>query len=530
MSAPTLPATTADVHSKRRRLLVLAICCASIFVVVMDISIVNVALPAIGRDLHATESGLQWTVDAYTMVLASFLVLAGSTADRVGRRRVFQLGLAAFGIGSLLCGLAPGIGALIAARAVQAVGGTMLNPVAMAIVANTFPEPAERARAIGVFGSVSGLALALGPILGGVLVEAFGWRAIFWVNVPIVVVAIVCTRLFVPESRAARARRFDPAGQALMIGLLGSIVFAIIEAKSLGWTSPAIAGAIIIAALSVAGILGYEARRSDPLLELRLFRSVPFSAAIGAALGALCAFGAFLFITTQYLQDVRGMSALGAGLCLLPVGIGVVVLSPRTGRLVGSKGPRLPLVISGAALAFGGLASTWIGPATPLPAVLAVYVLFGVFLGTVNPPITNSAVAGMPRSMAGMAASLASAGRQTGTTLGVAISGAIIGSAPTRTGLPRARHGLAAARHGLAAARDAAAFTSAERGVWWMVLVLGIAICVLGLASTGHRALRTAARAAALFDAVEDVAASSATRPPSRTGQQSTPFGHFTRP
>ena len=200
----------------------------------MDISIVNVALPAIRRDLHASVSGLQWTVDAYTLVLASFLVLAGSTADRLGRRRIFQVGLAVFGLGSLLCSLAPGIGWLIAARALQAAGGTMLNPVAMAIIATTFPDPAERARAIGVFGSVSGLSLALGPILGGVLVDGFGWRAIFWVNVPIVAAAIVCTALFVPESRAARPRRFDPVGQVLVILVLGSVVYAIIESGQAG--------------------------------------------------------------------------------------------------------------------------------------------------------------------------------------------------------------------------------------------------------------------------------------------------------
>ena len=239
--------------SRRRRFLVLAICCASIVVVVMDISIVNVALPAIRRDLHASVSGLQWTVDAYTLVLASFLVLAGSTADRVGRRRIFQVGLAAFGLGSLLCGLAPGIGWLIAARALQAVGGTMLNPVAMAIIATTFPDPAERARAIGVFGSMSGLSLALGPILGGALVDGLGWRAIFWVNVPIVAAAIVCTALFVPESRAARARRFDPVGQVLVILVLGSVVYAIIESGRLGWTSPVILGLLAVAALGAAG-------------------------------------------------------------------------------------------------------------------------------------------------------------------------------------------------------------------------------------------------------------------------------------
>src|SRR5690348_13794179 len=180
-------------------------------------------MPAMRRDLHAAVSSLQWTIDAYTLVLASFLVLAGSAADRFGRRRVFQAGLAAFGLGSLLCGLAPGTGWLIAARVLQGGGGTMLNPVAMSIVATTFPERAERARAIGVFGSVSGLALALGPILGGALVGGLGWRAIFWVNVPIVAAAVVCAALFVPESRAARARRFDPVGQVLVILVLAAL-------------------------------------------------------------------------------------------------------------------------------------------------------------------------------------------------------------------------------------------------------------------------------------------------------------------
>ncbi|MFB9630003.1 MFS transporter [Nonomuraea helvata] len=468
--------------SRRRRLLVLAICCASIVVVVMDVSIVNVALPEMRRDLHASVSGLQWTVDAYTLVLAGFLVLAGSTADRVGRRRIFQVGLATFGLGSLLCSLAPSIGWLVAARALQAVGGTMCNPVAMAIIVTVFPERAERARAIGVFGAMTGLSLGLGPILGGALVDGLGWRSIFWINVPIVAAAIVCAALFVPESRAARARRFDPVGQTLVVLVLGSLVYAIIESGRLGWTSPVILGLLAVTVLGVLGILAYEPRRVDPLLELRLFRSVPFGSAILMALFALCGFGAFLFVTTLYLQDVRGMSALAAGLCLLPAGLLIVVLSPVTGRLVGGRGPRLPLVVAGAALALGGGASLWLGPATPLPAVLATYLLFGLCLGTVNPPITNTAVSGMPASMAGVAASVASVGRQSGMTLGIAISGTIVGPALARGGT---------------------AFTGAARTVWWLELGLGLAILALGLLSTGRWAAGTAARAAALFEGVD---------------------------
>jgi EmrB/QacA subfamily drug resistance transporter len=464
----------------RQRSLVLAICCASMIVVVMDISIVNTALPRIHTDLNASVTGLQWTIDAYTLVLASFLLLAGSTADRVGRKRIFQIGLVAFGFGSLLCGLAPSIGWLIGARAVQAVGATMLNPVAMAIIVNTFTVPAERAKAIGVFGSMSGFALVLGPVLGGALVDEFGWRSIFWINVPIVIVAVVLTTLFVPESRAARARRFDPVGQLLVIGVLGSVVYAIIESNRDGWTAPAILVLLAVAVLATVGVIGYELRRADPLLELRLFRSVPFSSAILMALFALCAFGAFLFVTTLYLQHVRGMSALRAGLSLLPVGVLIALLSPYTGKLVGARGPRLPLVISGTALGLGGLGSLLFEPTTALVLVLAIFLFFGLFQGTINPPITNTAVSGMPRSMAGVATSLASAGRQTGTTLGVAVAGTILGSV-----------------------RDGSSFTHAAHGVWWLVCGLGVAIVALGLISTGPWARSTAERTAELFEEVD---------------------------
>ncbi|WP_163506149.1 MFS transporter [Fodinicola acaciae] len=459
--------------SRRHRQLVLAICCASIVVVVMDISIINVALPAIHHDLHATGSQLQWTVDAYTLVLASLLLAGGSAADRFGRRRAFQTGLAIFGAGSLLCALAPTIGWLIAARALQAVGGTMLNPVALAIIATAFPEPAERAKAVGVFGSMTGLSLALGPILGGALVDGFGWHAIFWVNVPIVVAAIVLTALYVPESRAARGRRFDPVGQLLVIVLLGSLVYAIIESRTWGWTSPVIIGLFVVAALAAVALVAYELRRKDPLLELRLFRSVPFSSAILIALLALCGFGAFLFVVPQYLQDVRGLAALPAGLCLLPVGLLVVVAAPYAGRLVGVYGPRPPLVIAGTALALGGAGSLLLGPATPMAYVLLVFVFFGVYLAMVNPPITTTAISGMPRSMAGVAGSLASVGRQTGTSLGVAIAGTIAGPGqPTST------------------------------GIWWLVGALGVGVVALGLLSTGRRARGTAERATSLFTQV----------------------------
>ena len=457
----------------------LATCCASVVVVVMDISIVNVALPDIGRDLDASVSGLQWTVDAYTLVLAAFLVLAGSTADRVGRRRVFTVGLAAFGVGSLMCALAPSIGWLVAARVVQALGGTMLNPVAMAIVAATFTEPAERARAIGVLGSMAGLSLALGPVLGGVLVDGIGWRSVFWVNLPIVVAALVCTALFVPETRAPRARRPDVVGQVLVIVAMAALVSALIGSGTRGWTAPEVLALFAVSVVAGTGLVPHELRRVDPLVEVRLFRSLPFGSAILMAVCALCGFGAFLFTTTLYLQDARGLSAVATGLCLLPVGVLVIALSPLAGRRLGAHGPRAPLVVAGTALAVGGLVGTALDASAPWAALVASYLLFGVFLGTVNPPITYTAVSGMPTSMAGLAASLASSGRQAGTTLGVALSGTILGTA---------------------ASSGADGFVEAARGVWWLVTGLGVAILVLAVVGTGTRARASAERSARLFE------------------------------
>src|SRR3954463_14539570 len=259
---------------------VLAVCCLSLFIVGLDITAVNVALPSIGRDLHAGVSGLQWTVDGYTVVLASLLMLAGSMGDRFGRRRVFVAGLVMFTLASLLCSLAPSVEWLIAFRVLQAVGGSMLNPVAMSIIANTFTDPRERAQAVGIWGAVFGISLALGPIVGGTVVDAFGWRPIFWITLPVGLAAIALTLRLVPESRAPRARRFDPVGQALVIVLLAALTYGIIEAPTRGWTSPAILPAFGPAAVALVTLRRYDPRRDEPLIDLRFFRSVPFSSAI----------------------------------------------------------------------------------------------------------------------------------------------------------------------------------------------------------------------------------------------------------
>src|SRR6201994_5022934 len=456
--------------SPRRRWLILAICCMSLLIVGTDATIVNVALPAIRRDLGASVSGLQWAVDAYTLVLGSLLMASGSMADRFGRRRVFQIGLVLFTLGSLLCSLAWNITALIVFRGVQALGGSMLNPVALSIVSNTFTEPRARARAMGVWGAVFGISLALGPVIGGLLVSDVSWRAIFWINIPIGIAAIALTQLFVPESKAGTARRFDPWGQALVIALLATLTYGVIEGPSAGWGSPLIVAMFAVAAASVAALVRVETRRRQPLLEVRFFRSVPFSGASVIAVLAFGVLGGFLFLNTLYLQDTRGYTALHAGLLTLPMAVLIFLFAPVSGRLVGSRGPRLPLVLAGLAIMAASLLLVRLSDGTPVLWLLGAYVVFGLGFGLVNAPISNAAVSGMPDSQAGVAASVASASRQAGSALGVAITGSLVAGA--------ANAGLAAASH----------------AAWIMLAACGLAIAVLGWATTGPRAVASGQR------------------------------------
>ena len=482
MSATEGPAEA----SYGRRMLILAICCMSLLIVGLDSTIVNIALPAIQRDLHASVSGLQWTIDAYTLVLASFLMLSGSTADRVGRRRTFQVGLVAFTVGSLLCSLAPGLGWLVAFRMIQALGGSMLNPVAMSIITNTFLDPAERARAIGVWGGVVGISMALGPIVGGLLVETVGWRGVFWVNIPVGLAALVLTALFVPESRAPRARRPDPVGQGLIIITLASLIYGIIEGPGAGWTSPKIIACFALAAAGLAGLIGYEPRRAEPLIDLRFFRSAPFSGATLIAVSSFAALGGFLLLNTLYLQNVRGYSALHAGLYTVPMAAMSIVFAPLSGRIVGARGPRLPLLVAGVFITASGVMLSRLTATTSAGWLIAAYIVFGIGFGLVNAPITNTAVSGMPRTQAGVAAAIASTSRQVGTSLGVAVIGSVVVSAlagPFRTAFPVASH-----------------------PGWWIVAACGCAVLILGLVSSGRWARGTAQRTAeALMPATPQV-------------------------
>jgi EmrB/QacA subfamily drug resistance transporter len=465
--------------NRRQRLLILGICCMSLLIVGLDSTIVNVALPSIRNDLDASVSGLQWVIDAYTLVLASLLMLSGSTADRIGRKRVFQAGLVVFSLGSLLCGVAPTLELLIAFRVLQAIGGSMLNPVAMSIIRNVFEDPRERAMAIGMWGAVFGLSIALGPVLGGALVDSVGWRSVFFVNVPIGAVALVLTAALVPESRAEHPRRLDPVGQLLVIAALASLTYAIIEAPRAGWTSPGIVALFVFSLGCFVGLLLYELRRREPLVEMRFFRSAPFSGASTIAVCAFASLGGFLFLNTLYLQGVRHLSPLDAGLYLLPMAAMVLVCAPISGRIVGTRGARVPLVIAACAMTVSALMLTRLTPTTAPAYLVVAYLLFGIGSGMVNPPITNTAVSGMPGSQAGVAAAIASTSRSVGLTLGVAVIGAIAGGTLSGAIEP--------------------SFAAATHAGWWVMAGLGVISLVLGVLTTSEWAKQTARRTAERF-------------------------------
>ena len=471
--------TTVRELSARRKTIILASCCLSLLIVSMDATIVNVAIPSIRADLHASASEMQWVVDIYTLVLASLLMLAGATGDRFGRRRVFQIGLATFALGSLLCSVAPTITMLIVARLIQGIGGSMLNPVALSIISQIFVERVERARALGFWGAVVGISMALGPIVGGFLIDAVGWRAVFWINLPICAAAIILTAVFVPESKSSTMRDIDPAGQLLAVLTLFGLVFVLIEGPALGWADPRIIAIAVGAAVAFVLFLRYESRRHDPFIDLRFFRSIPFASATVTAVCAFAGWGSFLFMMSLYLQGERGYSAAHTGLIYLPIAIGALFFSPLSGRLVGRYGSRPSLLASGILITAASVMLTFLTPTTPVWALLVIFTVYGMGFGIVNAPITNAAVSGMPKDRAGAASAVTSTSRQVGVSIGVALCGSVAGTTLASAGV---------------------AFTSAALPLWFVNIGLGLAIVVLAITSTSARAMRSAERLAPLIE------------------------------
>jgi len=431
----------------------------SLFIGGMDTTVVNLGLPAIRADLHASLTDLQWVIDIYSLGVASLQMFTGATGDRLGRRRIFQIGLGVFTVASLLCGLAPNLGWLLAFRGLQAVGASMLNPLALSLIASVFADPGQRARAFGIWSGVYGVSLATGPIIGGVLIGSVGWRAIFWINVPLGLAALVLTVVLVPESRAARPRPVDPAGQLLIAALIGGLTFAIIEAPRSGWLSGRadLAGGVALA----AGVLfvRHELRTRHPMLDLRLFRRPPFASAILIGVLSNGGFYSGLFLASLYLQQVRGNGPVAAGLYLLPMGVMTAVFAPATGRMIARAGPRRPLLWSGVLLAGGAAVVAVAVSRASDPLVLIGLSATAAGFGFVNAPVTYIATHEMPAEQAGVAAAATSTSRLIGSALGVAVVGSVLAE---RTQGPIAR-----------------GFVPASGPCWWIIAGCGLGVLAI---------------------------------------------------
>ena len=413
-----------------RRWWILGVLCLSLLIVVIDNTIVNVALPTLSVELDASTTELQWIVDAYTLVFASLLLAMGHVGDRFGRRRALLLGLVAFGATSLLAAFASTSGQLIGARALMGIGAALVFPATLAILVNVFTDRRERAAAIGIWSACTGLAVALGPVTGGFLLEHFDWGAIFLVNLPVVAVAVAAGAVLVPHSRDVDAGRLDRIGLLLSALGLGLLVWAIIEAPHRGWTSGGIVAAFVGAAVLITMFVLWERRLTHPLLDISLFRNMRFSAASLSVAAAFFALFGFIFLITQYLQLVQGFSPLEAGVRTLPFAFATGATSPLAIVAMHRWGSKLVVGTGLALMAAGFIMASRVGVDTPYVGLtLASMVTIAIGLGLATGPATESIMGALPEAKAGVGSAVNDTTRELGGTLGVAVVGSVFASA-----------------------------------------------------------------------------------------------------
>jgi DHA2 family methylenomycin A resistance protein-like MFS transporter len=405
----------------------LVVTCLGSFMVLLDASIIVTALPTIQNTFHANLSDLQWVVDAFTLPFAALMLTGGTLGDRFGRKRFLLLGLVLFLLGSTFCGLAPTLGWLLFGRAVQGVGAAALAPGSLSVLAAAFPDPRERAQAIGIWAGVSGLGLAIGPLAGGWLIQIASWPAIFFVNLPVGLLALALSVPGLSESRNPNARRIDLPGQVLVTGVLVCLVMALIEGSTVGWTSPLILGLFIGSAVCLSTFLLVEARVREPMVPLRLFVNRVFSVANVASVVLGFAMMGTLFFLVQFLQNVQGYTAFEAGLRTLPASVGIFVVAPFVGRLTAHLGPRLPIILGGLLGATSlFLIATTLQPDTSYATLWWQVALFGIGCGFMMTPLAAAVLSATPAERAGLGSSILNTCRQVGITLGVALLGAFV--------------------------------------------------------------------------------------------------------
>jgi DHA2 family methylenomycin A resistance protein-like MFS transporter len=418
-TAPPLPARDAWVS--------LAVVSLGLFLAVVSTTVVSVALPTLGRDLHAGATELEWVVDAYVVVYASLLTAGGALGDRLGRKGLFLAGVGLFGAGSLVAGLAPSIGVLLAGRVLQGLGPALLVPGSLTIIRAVFADPRQRAMAIGLWSTSSGAALAVGPPLGGLLVAGLGWRAVFWFNVPLAAALVAAGARYLPRLPRVPARGpFDWPSAVLITAAVALLAVGVIEGQARGWTSGPVLAAFVGGAAALAGFAAVSIRRADPLIDLSLLRSYAFSVANAAAFIVFFAFVGVIVYFSAYFQQVQGHGAVAAGLDVAIIGVAYAAASNVSGRLVGRFGERWPML---AGLVVAGLATLGLlrlEPATGIGAIWWNFALLGAGIGLCGTPMSTIAMSSVQAERAGMASAVINAMRQAGQVFGVAVLGALI--------------------------------------------------------------------------------------------------------
>ncbi|MFF4473524.1 MFS transporter [Streptomyces sp. NPDC001599] len=435
-----MAAPHATAGSRSDRAVLLAVTCLGQFMVLLDNTIVGAALPDMQEGLHTQLTGLQWIVDAYVLLVAMLLLSGGVFADRFGRKRVYLTGVAVFTVASLLCSLAPSLGWLVAGRVLQGIGAAALSPASLALLAAAHPVPQERIRAIGLWAGISGIGLAAGPVAGGVLTDAFGWPAIFLVNLPVGVVLVLVGLRHLGESRNAGAPAIDVPGTALSVLAVGVLTYGLIEGGARGWTSPVILGSFATAVILLAAFVAVEARRDAPMLPLRLLRQRLFTVSNTAMVVVGFALMGSSFFFSQFFVYVQGSSILRAGLQTLPVSVAMVIVSPYAGRLAARYGFRVVVTAGLALAALGLLALGTVHADTGYANVWWRLGLAGAGFALAMSPLTGAAIQAVSPQEGGLASGISSTTRQIGAVLGVAVLGAVVrtrqsGGASFETGL-----------------------------------------------------------------------------------------------
>ncbi|MDN7425709.1 MFS transporter [Burkholderia sp. AU45388] len=436
---------------------VLAATCVSYTLVLLDASIVNVALTDIAHTFGSRVAGLQWIVNAYTLAFASLLLTGGTLGDRLGDRTVYVAGLAIFVVASALCGVAPTLPALAVARALQGVGSAMLVPCSLALINRAFPEPAARASAISIWMGCGGIAMASGPLIGGLLIDLFGWRSLFFVNLPFGLAGIWLGRT-VARAAVNRSRQFDWGGQAAAIVAIAALIGTLIEGPTLGWRSGPIVGGAVASVVAWIAFIAIEVRRREPMLPLAFFRNRLFAGSTCVSMASAFVFYGLLFVLSLFYRQIRGAGPLDTGLAFLPMTAMVALGGLASGRIVARFGARGPMCMAFGLYAAGALGMTTIGATTPAWLAVAPMLAIGFASGFISPAATSPALGTVDRHRAGVAAAVLNAARQSGSALGVAIFGACIATLQPFPVAMRIVLALAAGLSALAAA------------TWWLTV------------------------------------------------------------